>query len=96
MRLPSLFKQKKNKTYGYTPRYYNERKERIDELKKKYEVKEGDYDNGYRRENYRDEWKKNRNSSPEASTRLRFIIILIFLFLFAYVALRYVNFDKLF
>ena len=30
----TFFKQTKNKRYNYTPRYYDERKERMDNLKK--------------------------------------------------------------
>ena len=33
----SFFKQNKNKSFSYTPRYYDERKERLEELKKQQE-----------------------------------------------------------
>ncbi len=38
--MPSFFKLQKNKKFGYTPRYYNERKERLDNLKKQYSEEE--------------------------------------------------------
>jgi hypothetical protein len=97
MKIPSLFRQKKNNTYNYTPRYYNERKERLDDIKKKYEVKTDESSiNRSSNVNFRDEWLKNRKSTSDSNTRLRLIIILIFLFLFAYISLRYVNLDKFF
>jgi len=34
--MPSFFNLNKNKKFGYTPRYYDERKERLDNLKKQY------------------------------------------------------------
>ncbi len=34
--MKSFFKLQKNKKFGYTPRYYDERKERLENLKKQY------------------------------------------------------------
>ena len=34
--MPSFFKLRKNKSFSYTPRYYDERKERLENLKKQY------------------------------------------------------------
>lgn len=97
MKLPSLFKQRGNKTYSYTPRYYNERKERLEELKRSKEARsDEDYFKGYRRKSFRDDWKSQRKASTSINTRVRFFVILIFLFMFAYVALRSINLDKLF
>ncbi len=33
---PSFFKPQKNRKFSYTPRYYDERKERLEKLKKQY------------------------------------------------------------
>jgi len=82
MRLPTLFKQPKNKSYNYTPRYYDERKERIANLIKQKEAKTNEeYFNGYRKKSYRDDWKS---------------VIIILLFMFTVVALKYINLDKFF
>ncbi len=35
--MKSFFKQQKNKKFSYTPRYYDERKERLESLKKQHE-----------------------------------------------------------
>ena len=97
MRLPSLFKQHKNKSYNYTPRYYDERKERIENLIKQKEAKTNDdYFGGYRRKSYREDWKSVRNKKTDKDARLRLYVIVILLMMFTYVALRYVNLDKFF
>lgn len=99
MKIPSLFRQKKNRTYNYTPRYYDERKERLDNLKKKYEVKdenEASYGKGSHLKSYRDEWLKNKKSGSDTNSRIRFFVILILLLLFTYVALRHINLDIFF
>ena len=55
----SFFKQRKNKTYNYTPRYYDERKERLENLKKKHGLIEDETENkSYRGVNFRDQWKQ--------------------------------------
>ncbi|EIJ39249.1 hypothetical protein [Galbibacter orientalis] len=96
MRLPSLFKTSANKSYNYTPRYYDERKERLEELKKSKEKRsDEEYFKGYRRKAYRDDWKTVRSTSSSMNSRIRFIVILIFLLMFAMVAVRYINLDKL-
>ncbi len=38
--MKSFFKLQKNKKFGYTPRYYDERKERLENLKKQYNQEE--------------------------------------------------------
>ncbi|MDG3581345.1 MULTISPECIES: hypothetical protein [Galbibacter] len=97
MRLPTLFKQRSAKGYSYTPRYYDERKERLEELKKSKENRSNeDYFKGYRRKSYREDWKSTRKPSVDTNSRFRFIVILILLLMFAMVAVRYINLDKLF
>lgn len=97
MKLPTLFKQKGNKSYNYTPRYYDERKERLEEIKSKHERRgDREYFEGYRRKSFRDDWKTTRSSQNSSQSRLRFIVILILLFMFAITALKYINLDRLF
>ncbi|WP_340199138.1 hypothetical protein [Ascidiimonas sp. W6] len=97
MKLPTLFKQHRNKSYSYTPRYYDERKERIERLIKSKEVKhDEDYFEGYRKKSYREDWKAVRNAKADKNSRLRFYVILAFLIMFAAAAVKYINFDKLF
>ncbi len=97
MRLPTLFKQNRPKAYNYTPRYYDERKERLEDLKKQKEVKSNDdYFEGYRRKSYREDWKSIRNKKADKTSRLRLYVIVILLFMFTVVALRYINLDRFF
>jgi len=97
MRLPTLFKQPKNKSYNYTPRYYDERKERIANLIKQKEAKTNEeYFNGYRKKSYRDDWKSVRDKKVDKDGRLRLYVIIILLFMFTVVALKYINLDKFF
>lgn len=97
MKIPSLFKQRGNKTYSYTPRYYDERKERLKNLMKQKEARaDEDYFQGYRKKSYREDWKRQRRTATSLNTRIRFLVILGFLLMFAYVALRNINLFNLF
>jgi len=89
----SFFKQHRNKTYNYTPRYYDERKERLDMIKGKYGLIEEDAetDKIFRRKNFRDDWKQNRKAQINKNSRIRFMVILTFLLLAAYIALNYLD-----
>ena len=96
MALRSMFKAHKNKTYNYAPRFYNARKERLDNLLKEKEVKsDAEYVKGYRRSSYRDGWKTQKSKGLNVNRRLRFIVILIFLLIFAYAAIKYGKLDFL-
>jgi Flp pilus assembly protein TadB len=88
----SFFKQHRNKSYNYTPRYYDERKERLENLKKKHGlIKDESQHKGYRRQSFRDDWKKNNNIQSNKNSRIRLLVILVFLLLAAYVALTYLD-----
>lgn len=96
MGLPSFFKQQRNKTFNYTPRYYDERKERLEKLQSQREAKgDTDYFKGYRRKSFREDWRTVKSMDRNRNSRLRFIIILILLFMFAYAALKYGKIDFL-
>ena len=87
-----FFKQRKNKSYNYTPRYYDERKERLDNLKRKHGLIEDDSDGKrYTKTNFRDEWKQNSKIQSNNNSRIRFLVILAFLLIAAYVALAYLD-----
>lgn len=97
MRLPTLFKQNRNKTYNYTPRYYNERKERLENLmKKKGQKTDADYLKGYRRKSFREDWKTEKGMQDSRNSRLRFFVVLIFLLILAYAAVKYGKLDFLY
>lgn len=97
MRLPSIFKQQSNKSYNYAPRYWDERKERIDNLKKQKEArKEGEYFNNARKKSFRDDWQAVQKMDRNRNSQFRFVIILILLICIAYAAIKYGNLDFLF
>lgn len=97
VRLPTLFKRQAPKVYNYKPRYYDERKERLDALIKSKESRSDEkYIQGYRPKGFRDDWKSARKSSGDKNARLRFIVILIILLLFAWYALKEINLETLF
>jgi hypothetical protein len=88
----SFFKQHKNKSYNYTPRYYDERKERLNDLKKKHGVLENEDDTKiHTRRSFRDDWKQNSKIQSNKNSRIRFLVILAFLLLAAYIALSYLD-----
>ncbi len=93
----TFFKQRKNKRYNYTPRYYDERKERLDNLKKKHGlIEDENKDKRYTRTNFRDEWKQNSKIRNDRNSRVRFLVILAFLLLAAYVAMSYLDLSIFF
>jgi cytochrome c-type biogenesis protein CcmH/NrfG len=96
----SIFKQHKNKTFNYTPRFYDERKERLNNLKKKYGVDENEEANktekkSHTRVSFRDEWKQQRKERVNRNSRIRFLVILLILFTIAFAVLRNFNFSFL-
>ncbi|WP_281766003.1 hypothetical protein [Neptunitalea lumnitzerae] len=95
MKLRVLFKQHRNKSFNYNPRYYDERKERLDSIKSKYEkVPDTEY-KLKRRTSFREDWKTQRKELNDKNSRIRLIVIFIFLLMAAYVVLRFSNIDKL-
>ena len=97
MRLPTLFKQNRNNYYNYKPRYYNARKERIENLKKAKEARlsEEKLKGAHRKRNFREEWETMKSMDRSQNSQLRFVIILIFLLFFAYAVIKYGKLDTI-
>lgn len=80
-KLPSFIRQNKHKTFEFKPRYYNERKERIEELRKKYgkadpkERKGGEHLRG----ELSDRWRENRQTKVNSSNRTLLLIVVALL-----------------
>lgn len=97
MRLPTLFKLNRNRSYNYSPRYYDERKERLEKLRKAKAAKPDQaYFSGYRKKSFREDWKTVKSTESNRNRRLRFYVILIFLLIFAYAAIKYGKIDVFF
>jgi Flp pilus assembly protein TadB len=94
MRLPTLFKQNKNKTFGYKPRHYDERKERLDRLHEKHHgAKDATSIKGSfkRRASFRDDWKTVTKEKDEKQSQVRLIVIFFLLSAAAYLILEKYN-----
>ncbi len=90
MRLPTLFKQNKNKSYNYSPRYYNERKERIQNLiaKKENPTDKKDFFKRNASRSFREDWRRKKSVQMDRNRRLRFMVIFILLLFFFYAAVK--------
>lgn len=78
-KLPSFIRQNKHKTFEFKPRYYDESKERIEELRKKYHRKEGEaaaVGGETMRAAMQHSWSGNRQGKVQSSNRrLLYIIV---------------------
>lgn len=78
-----LFKPRAHYVFDYKPRYYDERKERLRNLKEKYHGnKNGDKDIPKIRlsvNNLKNEWVKNKRSATDKSINIRLAIIIAIL-----------------
>ena len=90
-----FMKVNKHKSFEYTPRFYNERRERIEKMKKAYSEDE-DQDGMFRRERLRENmhssWGLGETHSRQSkAANVRLIIILAALLLATYFILDYVD-----
>ena len=97
MRLPTLFKQNSNKSYGYSPPYYSERKERIERLKREKEASTADQSlfrtSGPK--SFREDWRRQKSQAMEKNRRIRLAVIFVFLLLAFYTAVQMGGLDIL-
>lgn len=79
----NLFKSRANYVFDYKPRYYDERKERLDKLEKKYEKKDGNnveiISPTISVSNLRNEWKRNKHVAHDRKSNLRLAAIITIL-----------------
>ncbi len=85
--MASFFKLNKNKKFSYTPRYYDERKERLENLKKQYEAEGKSSIEARMRGKFR-RHKTNKIPGLFSGANLRTFIILGFLVLAVYYFLK--------
>lgn len=78
-----LFKPSSHYVFNYKPRYYDERKERLQNLEKKYhnpDVNEPEISRiSLSKNNLKNDWVKNKRSATNRSTNLRLAIIIAIL-----------------
>ena len=76
------FKSRKHYVFDYKPRYYDERKERIENLKLKYSDQESEVDTTrikFTANNLKNEWVKNKRLASNRSSTIRLAIIITIL-----------------
>ena len=77
-----FFKPRSHYVFDYKPRYYDERKERLQKLEEKYHGNKEVSDTPRIRiskNNLRNEWVKNKRSATDRSSNLRLAIIIAIL-----------------
>jgi len=83
------FKPRANYVFDYKPRYYNERKERLQNLEEKYHGKKSDsedYVGSLSKVNLRAEWNRNKHLAHDKKANLRLaLIIAILVGIFAFI-----------
>ena len=83
-RLPSFFKTLKNKSFKLYTRYYDERKERIQNVINKVEKNQiNDLEKGH----FSNSWKKN-STKADHSSLTRIVIIIFLLGIISYLILK--------
>lgn len=88
-KLPSFFKQNQHRRFEYAPRYYNERRERIEEIRRKYDntkVKEK-FSGQDLKIRLSSEWRNAPGKKASRGTSLRLVVIMAALFLLSYLIL---------
>lgn len=78
-----LFKPRAHYVFDYKPRYYDERKERLQKLHEKYHGNEEESDDAPRmrisKNNLKNDWVKNKRSATDKSSNLRLALIIAIL-----------------
>ncbi len=81
--LGTPFKQRAHYVFNYKPRYYNKRKERLENLKKKYDSEDSqtskDYHITLTKNNLKKDWQKSKSSGSDTSTNKRLALIIALL-----------------
>ena len=79
-----IFKPRAHYVFNYKPRYYNERKERIEKLEEKYNGTNANSETDaplirLSKNNLKNEWVKNKQNTSDRATNLRLAIIIAIL-----------------
>jgi hypothetical protein len=80
--LGTPFKPRANYVFNYKPRYYDERKERLNNLESKYSTEENsdeDFTISLTKNNLKNNWAKAKNSGADNGTSKRLAIIIAIL-----------------
>jgi hypothetical protein len=86
-KLPTVFKQNRTRGFDYQPMYYDQRKEELENLKKKYEGEPVRLSKESFRANMRGDWKGGRGKQV-GSSNSRLLVIIAILSLITYYIIR--------
>jgi hypothetical protein len=90
-KLPSFFRQNTHKRFEFSPRFYDERKERLEKMRRKYREKsdssEREFDAGDLRMRISTEWRRGSRSNSGRNRNFRLLIIIMALVLLTYLIL---------
>ena len=79
----NAFKPRAHYVYDYKPRYYDERKERLEQLKEKYKNKDHSTSDipklSLSKDQLRSSWTRHKKVSPNRSVNIRLAIIIAIL-----------------
>jgi hypothetical protein len=83
------FKSRANYVFDYKPRYYDERKERLEKLKKQYENvddNEEDFKPSLIKSGLKTDWQRSKHLAHDKKANLRLALIIVILVgIFAYI-----------
>ena len=83
------FKSRANYVFDYKPRYYNERKERLEKLKKKYQESDSsqeEFSSSLIRNSLKTNWIRNKHIAHDKKANIRLaLIIAILVGIFSYI-----------
>lgn len=88
MKFPSLFKTNSPKSFGFQPRYYDERKERIEQKLKEAKLKAQTQENFLSKGDLQSSWRQNKRHVEQKKSNLRVVFIAGILALIFYLILR--------
>ena len=78
-----LFKPRSHYVFDYKPRYYNERKERLQNLEEKYHGNKDESEESSKirltKNNLKNDWVRNKRNATDKSSNLRLAIIIAIL-----------------
>jgi len=79
----NAFKPRAHYVYNYKPRYYDERKERLEQLKEKYKNKDHSTSDlpkiSLSKDQLRSSWTRHKKLSPNRSVNIRLAVIIAIL-----------------
>lgn len=85
----NFFKQRAHYVFNYKPRFYDERKERLEAVKKKYTIEDKETVTRTRT-NFRESWKKSKQSSRN-NANVKTALIIVILVFFVYIYFKYIG-----